>query len=183
MSFGQSIRSVLGQYATFSGRAGRAEFWWFQLFALIASVVGSIVDEILTVAVGFGLVGFLISFGLLLPSISVSVRRLHDIGRTGWWVLWLYLAGFVAVGLAVVGGISAAFSSGSESMAPWGAATLIVGSLGIVAVMVLWLVWMVTAGDPTPNRYGPPSRTSASQPLTYSPPEPPVPGEEPYRGQ
>jgi uncharacterized membrane protein YhaH (DUF805 family) len=83
MDFASAIKSGFNNYVTFSGRAVRSEFWFWMLFAFIANIVAGIVDAIL----GLGVVGLLVSLALFLPGLAVSVRRLHDIDRTGWWVL------------------------------------------------------------------------------------------------
>ncbi|QGN57388.1 DUF805 domain-containing protein [Nostocoides sp. HKS02] len=83
MSFADSVRSALTQYATFTGRARRSEYWWFQLFVLGVYAVAAIID----VAVHSQVVAFVALVALLLPSIAVSVRRLHDTNRSGWWYL------------------------------------------------------------------------------------------------
>jgi uncharacterized membrane protein YhaH (DUF805 family) len=83
MSIADAVRSVLTQYATFSGRARRSEYWWFFLAYFIASVVASIIDGILGVMV----LGVILGLGLLIPTLAVGVRRLHDIGKSGWWLL------------------------------------------------------------------------------------------------
>jgi uncharacterized membrane protein YhaH (DUF805 family) len=87
MGFGEAISSVLGNYVTFSGRAPRSEYWYWALFILIISVIAMAIDLMLFAESGYSPLGTLISLGLLLPNISVAVRRLHDIDRTGWWVL------------------------------------------------------------------------------------------------
>ena len=81
MNFLQSVSSCLRQYVGFSGRAARSEFWWFCLFQLLISVL---------LAVVIGHRGSVVSLLLALPSLAVGARRLHDIGRSGWWLL-LYL--------------------------------------------------------------------------------------------
>ena len=81
MNFTQAVTTCLTKYVTFSGRASRPEFWWFFLFQLVVSLVLSMVSETLS-----GLAALL----LLLPSLAVGARRLHDIGRTGWWQLLLF---------------------------------------------------------------------------------------------
>lgn len=78
MNFGQAISSCLSQYATFSGRASRSEFWWFFLFQVLVQIAAATLGN--TVAA-------LISLVLLLPALAVGARRLHDIGRSGWWQL------------------------------------------------------------------------------------------------
>lgn len=91
MDFQTAIRRCLQNYATFSGRAQRAEFWWFWLFGILVSTVTALIDLwIFDRPNGEGWVSALAGLALFLPSISVSVRRLHDIGRTGWW-WWLAL--------------------------------------------------------------------------------------------
>lgn len=75
---------VLRKYAVFSGRAGRPEFWYFVLFNAIIEVVGEIIGA------RVGIVALLLAlYGLavLLPSIGVAIRRLHDVNRSGWWLL------------------------------------------------------------------------------------------------
>lgn len=84
MDFQTSIRTVLSKYATFTGRASRSEFWWFALFAVIVNIVTSIIDSTI---LGASLLNVISSLGLLLPQLAVGARRLHDIDRSGWWLL------------------------------------------------------------------------------------------------
>ena len=99
MSFADAVSSVLRQYATFRGRARRAEYWWFVLFTVLVSLVAGIIDAVLgtTAQSGVGVIGTLASLALLLPSLAVTVRRLHDTDRSGWWLLafLIPIAGFV----------------------------------------------------------------------------------------
>ncbi|MBD5370371.1 MAG: DUF805 domain-containing protein [Bacteroides sp.] len=86
VTFQEAIQSALLQnYCNFSGRASRSQYWWFVLFSFIVSVVLSIVfcwsDTALNI------VNSLVSLALLLPGLGLCVRRLHDIGKSGWWVL------------------------------------------------------------------------------------------------
>jgi len=79
---------VLKKYAVFSGRARRRELWMFVLVDAIISIILAIADSILgTDDVLAGLLSNLYSLGVLVPSVAVTVRRLHDIDRTGWWTL------------------------------------------------------------------------------------------------
>jgi len=85
-----AIGSAFSQYANFNGRARRSEYWWFNLFNLIINIVTDVIDSSLgmgMIAYGVGYVGFIAFLALLLPSICVSVRRLHDLGKSGWWLL------------------------------------------------------------------------------------------------
>lgn len=82
--------AALQKYATFSGRAQRAEYWYFVLFYLLIVLVLSIVDAFTGTfdrEGGVGLLSGLFSLALFIPSLAVAVRRLHDIGRSGWWLL------------------------------------------------------------------------------------------------
>ncbi|MEI9992908.1 MAG: DUF805 domain-containing protein [Rhizomicrobium sp.] len=75
---------VTQHYFDFNGRARRAEFWWYVLVYVIAEVILGVLQSIL--GVGQALTS-LFGLALFLPSLGVSVRRLHDIGRSGWWFL------------------------------------------------------------------------------------------------
>ena len=77
---------VLKQYADFKGRARRTEYWMFTLFNVIFGVVAIILDNVLGLAfplVGYGPLYLLYMFSMLIPSLAVTVRRLHDIGKSG----------------------------------------------------------------------------------------------------
>lgn len=81
---------VLKKYATFKGRARRKEYWYFVLFSFIANTILIVVDGLigtLNENTGLGLLSSIYSIGVFLPSIAVSVRRLHDTNRSGWWLL------------------------------------------------------------------------------------------------
>jgi uncharacterized membrane protein YhaH (DUF805 family) len=80
---------VLRQYADFTGRARRTEYWMFVLFTAIIQIVLAVLDSLLGLAFmpGTGVLTMLYLLAVLLPSLGVSVRRLHDTGRSGWWVL------------------------------------------------------------------------------------------------
>ena len=75
---------VLKKYAVFSGRARRKEYWYFALFNIIISIVLVVIEFII---IGSGLLGGIYALAILIPGIAVTVRRLHDTGRSGWWCL------------------------------------------------------------------------------------------------
>ncbi len=74
---------VLKKYAVFDGRARRKEYWYFALFSFIISLVLGLIDQ----AIGINVLGSLYGLAVLLPAVGVSIRRLHDTGRSGWWLL------------------------------------------------------------------------------------------------
>jgi uncharacterized membrane protein YhaH (DUF805 family) len=83
MGFQEAVRSGFDHYTKFDGRASRPMYWWWVLFAIIAAVAANIVDAI----IGAPIFSVIVGLGLLLPGLSVSIRRLHDTNRTGWWIL------------------------------------------------------------------------------------------------
>lgn len=90
MTFNESIQICFKKYAEFEGRASKSEFWWWSLFVLLISMGARIIGD---TAAG------LVFLGTLLPYLAVSSRRLHDIGRSGWW----QLIGFIPlIGWAVM---------------------------------------------------------------------------------
>ena len=80
---------VLKQYADFSGRARRKEYWMFALFNMIFAIVAMILDNVLGIAmeVGYGPLYGLYALAMLIPGLAVGVRRLHDVGKSGWMYL------------------------------------------------------------------------------------------------
>ena len=92
---------VLKKYAVFSGRARRKEYWFFVLFNIIIALALTFIDfstGLYDVESEIGLLSSLYSLAVLVPSIAVTIRRLHDTGRTGWW----FLIAFVPIIGAIV---------------------------------------------------------------------------------
>jgi uncharacterized membrane protein YhaH (DUF805 family) len=93
MTFSQAVSSVLlNKYATFSGRARRSEYWWWYLFVTIVFLVASVIDQAIgftysDLTLGGGWLATIAAIVFLVPNLAVGVRRLHDTGRTGWWLL------------------------------------------------------------------------------------------------
>ncbi len=102
MNFGEAISSGFQNYVNFSGRSQRSAYWFWALFAFLASVAGAIVDALIFGynPQGINLVQGIVGLALLLPGIAVSIRRLHDLDRTGWWLL-LILTGIGAILLII----------------------------------------------------------------------------------
>lgn len=91
MSFTEAISSGFRNYATFGGRARRSAYWWWALFAALVGTAAGVVDSSLGLATetGGGPLTGLVSLALLLPGLAVGARRLHDTGRSGFWLLML----------------------------------------------------------------------------------------------
>ncbi len=95
MGFTEATSTCLKKSVDWSGRASRSEFWWFELAQLIFIVIAAIIDQI----VGTQIFYILAIIALILPSIAVFIRRLHDTDRTGWW-FWIQL--LPLIGLIVI---------------------------------------------------------------------------------
>lgn len=155
----------LKRYADFSGRSRRMEFWMWQLFQIIVYFLVIVLVMVagggammsgdptaLAAAGGAVLIIFLLyglyALAVLIPSIAVAVRRLHDTNRTGWWVL-APLAPYV---LMIVAGMMAAASPDSAGLV--GIVALIC-LLAVIVLAIVLLVFYVLEGTKGPNQYGP----------------------------
>jgi len=154
----------LKRYAEFNGRSRRMEFWMWVLFTVIVSIVLGVIDNLLgfstsrstltTSSTGaafstfssMGILGGLWSLGTLIPSIAVGVRRLHDTGRSGWWILLPLGPYILGILFVVMGAVS-----GSLALAGLGGVLTLIG---LVCAIVL-IVFYCLPGTPGPNKYGP----------------------------
>lgn len=96
MNFQTSVKTVLSKFAVFDGRASRSELWWWILALALVGTVTSLIDGVLVAPIlGFERFSpeageplqMLFTIVIFLPTLAVEVRRLHDIDRSGWWVL------------------------------------------------------------------------------------------------
>ena len=96
MTFIEAIKTVWSKYATLSGRAMRPEYWWWVLFVILLNIATTLVDgAVIAPALGFEMFGplsgrplsMITTLAILIPGFCVTVRRLHDIDRSGWWML------------------------------------------------------------------------------------------------
>lgn len=167
MTFAGAIESVLRQYAAFRGRATRPEFWWWYLCIILINIVTTGVDKLTDATLGVSFIGVIVALGLLLPTLAVSVRRLHDSGLSGWWLL--VPLGLVVLGFGLfIGGlvtlIGFAFSgsaSGGLGLSIW---LFAAGGLMFLAGAVLNLVLMLRRSTPGPNRFGAHPATPSGHP-------------------
>jgi uncharacterized membrane protein YhaH (DUF805 family) len=158
MGFFEAIQSVFSKYFQFSGRARRSEYWFFALFTLIVTIVLSVADAALF---GYGptsptWLNDFFSLITFIPSLSVSVRRLHDVNRSGWWILLTISALIIGVTL-----YSPYFALEAEMPNFFGDAPPVDQvTAGIVLLLafglgLLLFVWSVISGTDGENRYGP----------------------------
>ena len=91
------LDNIKDRYAKFDGRATRSEYWYFVLFYFLVSITAGLIDTIIInpmllgatpmEAEKGGMLQMLVALGLLIPSIAIGIRRFHDIGKKGWWIL------------------------------------------------------------------------------------------------
>ena len=90
MNFGQAVSSCFSNYVTFSGRATRSEFWYWILFCAIGSLCASIADGMIIKDLANQPMKQILTIATILPGLAVSVRRLHDVNKNGWWFLIMF---------------------------------------------------------------------------------------------
>lgn len=95
MGFMEAVTSVFRRYVDFQGRSPRSELWWFILFYFIVYIVLAVLAGIAPV---LGILTFIFGLAVLLPTLAVEIRRLHDLDRSGWWIL----LGFIPIVGALV---------------------------------------------------------------------------------
>jgi uncharacterized membrane protein YhaH (DUF805 family) len=134
VGFGEAISRDFTNYFTFSGRASRTEYWWWVLGAFIFWLIPF-----------WGLV-------ILIPTLAVTSRRLHDIGKSGW--LQILPLGGLILGLLL-----------RSAAAVWlmGLMALLVSLVLFLGSIVLLIVWLAKKSDEGPNKYGPDPRQATSQ--------------------
>lgn len=93
VSFGEAIKTCFSKYVAFTGRARRSEYWYFMLFYFIIYLIAAIIDAVISVSNGEPSLVFKVIVWLvfLLPTLAVLFRRLHDIGKSGWWWLLAFI--------------------------------------------------------------------------------------------
>lgn len=150
-------RPILEKYADFSGRAPRAEFWWYALALVVVFVVAAIIEGMLgihrMIAGMYGPISALLWLATLIPSIAVGVRRLHDVDRTGWWILLPLIPDVLTIIMALTT-VGAVAGGGGTAGAIGGLA--ITGLLGLITLVgaIVVLIFDVTPGTKGPNRFG-----------------------------
>jgi uncharacterized membrane protein YhaH (DUF805 family) len=100
MTFTQAIRSGFQNYVNFSGRAPRSEYWYWTLFSILMAIASALIDLALFPQWDISPVNTIVELVLLLPGLAVSVRRLHDLDFSGWWLLIILtgIGAFVLLG-------------------------------------------------------------------------------------
>ena len=169
MTFGQAVKTVFRKYAVFTGRARRAEYWWFTLFNLIVEMgllflmglccipfvfKGGDSAGLSTVTNIFSVISAAWSLAVLLPAWGVLTRRLHDVGRSGWWVILYALISLAFVVFALFVGYTD-FADKLNEGHPGLLITLGVALLVLLVMGLLFFIWCIIPGHKGDNKYGP----------------------------
>lgn len=167
MSFSEAIKNCFSKAVTFTGRSRRSEFWYWQLFSFIVGIAIAVTSNITAnLPVVSSVIGFsLFAWNILswLVSFSVSVRRLHDTGHSGWWYGGYLIAGFVFFIWIIVEIVLVAVDIPNiEAIEAADALRMVIGFLGKLAIPyiiyfaygILLLVWMCTDSHAEANKYG-----------------------------
>lgn len=154
------------KYFQFSGRSRRKEFWMFVLFNIIAGIILQILDDILGtkygattpiitgeafmdsmniyLSQGTGILGTIYSLAVIIPNLALAVRRLHDVNRSGLWLLAIIIPSVISIASVFL-----------ALLAPMiGGLIAMVCGLSILVLAILLLVWYCTEGTAGPNKYG-----------------------------
>ena len=175
MSFPGAIAQCLRKYAEFNGRATRAEFWWWVLAVTLVSFALNAINTFINALSGpyfLEVLPVIFSLAVLLPNLAVTTRRLHDIGKSGWWqVVWFAIG--AAGGIPLVVGVAVSVVAVYNGSVSWQdmefwipiAVGALVSFLVWLGLFIWWLVWMVKQGQAGPNQYGPDPRAWVDQPV------------------
>lgn len=146
MSFGEAIKSVFSKYATFSGRARRSEFWYFYLFYILVALGLSFLSIRIPIA---KYLYILFGLGVFLPYTAVTVRRLHDIGKSG-WILLIFMVASLLISMLTFLYIDI-FAPTNE-----GSFRTVSIFIFIVFALAIWfIVLMCKDSQPGENKWGP----------------------------
>lgn len=182
-TIGEAFIRFWKKYATFKGRASRGEFWWWVLctfiiqiaFAVIFAVLGAIIDS--NTANGMqSFVNTIWALATIVPSLALSVRRLHDTNKAGTTLVILYAIDFIGgvllnVGLVMTGlGAISVISGGSSSTGAAGILLLIIGFIACLATSIVIIVFMAKKTDPAGARFDDPAATNTPYGNPYGAP-------------
>jgi uncharacterized membrane protein YhaH (DUF805 family) len=145
--FAEAIGVCLRRYFGFSGRASRSEYWYFVLFGVLLGLAAGLLDIFFIDATGtITPLTDITTLLITIPSLAVGFRRLHDTGRSGMWMVLLYLG---PIALAVGAALLFETTTGGAGM------PLLIGGIAVYLVIVIMvLVFLCTRGDAGPNTYG-----------------------------
>ena len=160
MNFFEAVKSCFLNYLNFSGRSRRSEFWYFTLFDFIVFVGLTVIGATVTgggasgsdlfrgagIGIDAGTIGWVFYLCLSVPTLAVGSRRLHDVGKSGWWQL-IWIGTFI-------GSIFFMGMTASLGLSRLPTIVFLIGMMGSFAAFILLIVWFAKDGQPHDNRYG-----------------------------
>ena len=162
----QAVKICLKKFFDFTGRARRSEYWWFVLFVMIVSMVFNFIGAVFPMV---NILGLIVSLLLSIAQLAALTRRLHDTGRSGWWVLVYGLFMLVTYGalVAILAPVAGELMAEGDQMAlvelmanafmdsPIAATVMICGALATAFMAIITLIFAVKDSQWTENKYGP----------------------------
>ena len=147
------LYEYIKKFATIQGRATRAQYWYSTLCVFIVNLVLWILGFIPFVGVLFGIISYVFGLACFIPGITITARRLHDVGLSALWILWFCLG---LIGVGILGFVFAviAASAGLPGFAYFGIGIIV---FGYVASFVVWLAFMVKPSNEGANKFGEPA--------------------------
>ena len=164
----RAITTCFARYVQFSGRAPLSEYWWFTLFILVGALITGAMDrawfgtgDMMTISYRTGILQPAFQLAVLLPSLAVTWRRMHDTGRPGWFILVpaVVLAALAAVMVFGMMGFLNMQNSYSMMRGNGGLVAVGLSLLSLLAVTIalgVCVFWLTRPSQPTTNKYGPP---------------------------
>lgn len=184
MTFTDAIKTCFSKYFTFSGRASRSEYWYFWLFVMLGSILLAVLNSALfgpttelfqelvvaedgtestrltrRQSYNSGIFGSLFALIVFVPGVTVACRRLHDVGKSGWWILLPFATTTVAALGSII--LTVGWSTFVETMSTTGRIRVenptgsLLALLLCLGTFILLLVWLLRASVRGSNKYGP----------------------------
>lgn len=158
--FSEAFLRFWQKYTVFKGRASRSEFWWWVLAAFGINIVLDILNTATDEKLGF--LATIWGLVTLIPTLALSVRRLHDTNKPGWWAAIFYIAMVIGLIIMIIGGGAALYGGfrslgsydyGYGSMAAGGLGAAVIGALITLAGCVVYIVFMALPSKPEGARF------------------------------
>jgi len=160
LGFGEAIEICFKKYFDLKGRARRSEYWWFVLFGFILRTLSRFLDNQLSAFVDYAPFSIVASVLFFFPMLSVAFRRLHDIGRSGWWVgaVCILIAASLAIETLLEGLCACQLTRGLSFSHSLSSASEVVAAVPMIIALIAnfcILIFMLVDSDRGENKYAP----------------------------
>ncbi|MGN1280854.1 MAG: DUF805 domain-containing protein [Succinivibrio sp.] len=163
------LSEYIDKFADFRGRATRKQFWGSYLMLILVNIAITVLSLIVGVLalipilgtlinIIFGLICFVYSLAIIIPSIAITVRRLHDVNKSGWLYLIYCVASSVILILPVIGVIMLISAAQMGESSGFGSFLIFAGAIGFLAITIYMFYLLVKKSDEGSNRFGEPSQ-------------------------